>query len=84
MKRTLIDTVATPLVAAAGAVLLSQSVSFGWLHSGQAPASVINVHSTILAAAGVALLLLSAIVRDLYRRIASLEHQIAGLRQSDS
>jgi hypothetical protein len=83
MKSTLVDTVATPLAAAVGAFLLSQSLSFGWLRAAQAPACVINVHSTTIAAAGVALLLLGVIARHLSLRIANLEHRVASLRRGD-
>ncbi|MGA7726742.1 MAG: hypothetical protein WCA95_15805 [Opitutaceae bacterium] len=59
MKSTLVDIVATPLAAAVGAFLLSQSLSSGWLRAVRAPAGVIARH-------------LSLRIANLEHRVASL------------
>ena len=75
--------IAFALVAAAGAVLLSQSLTFGWLKAVRAPTSVGDVHATVIAIAGVAPLLLSVIDGDFSDRIARLKDQAASRRQNE-
>ena len=70
-------------VSTAGAIAVSQAISFGWYSEGAGMGSVLKVHSEILIAAGLGLLAAGYFIRQSSSRIAALEAQLALLQKKN-
>jgi hypothetical protein len=69
------------ITGGAGALALTLAASFGWYTGDQVMGHVMSVHSVILVAIGLALLLASYSIRRAAKRIAALENEIVSMRR---
>jgi hypothetical protein len=70
------------IISGAGAIALSQALSFGLYLRKDQLSSVLNLHAILLGLAGLAIMLLGNFVRDTLRRIQLLEKELADLKEN--
>jgi hypothetical protein len=71
------------LVNTAGAVVVSQAVSFGWYYEGAKVGFILRDHAAVLFATGVGLIAAGSFIRHSSARISALEEKVALLQKRE-